>query len=345
MLKRIFSIDYLRDVAFIAGFFVAALVSSAAAAEPLTVMSWNLEWFFDDFSGDNYSDLAKEQSAPDRVSWDWKRDLVAKSIASVNPTIAALQEIEGRRVLWYLTRSLDREHKREFGEICIEGKDHFTEQDVGFLFRRPADLIMQTQFNRSGVTSRDTQFFDVTKHLLAVFDFPVGDSFERVTLLNVHLRSRDEGAPIRIRQARLIRQWLKSAIESGENVIVLGDINTEENAIHSSLISEMTVLTGRDTPSTDDDLVDLHVYLSGANPQTHILRGKNFDRILVSRSLIEDRAGVPDLVFKSIEIRSELNVQGEVDEPLQHWERYWEIPSNQRDLSDHHPVIATFEVK
>ncbi len=35
-------------------------------AEPLTVMTWNLEWFFDDNAGDNFSELAKEKASPSR---------------------------------------------------------------------------------------------------------------------------------------------------------------------------------------------------------------------------------------------------------------------------------------
>ncbi len=32
-----------------------------SALEPMTVMTWNLEWFYDDEAGDNYSELGKEK--------------------------------------------------------------------------------------------------------------------------------------------------------------------------------------------------------------------------------------------------------------------------------------------
>ncbi|TWU45570.1 Endonuclease/Exonuclease/phosphatase family protein [Novipirellula aureliae] len=319
---------------------------SAAEPEELSVMTWNLEWFFDDLSGDNYSELAKEKAAPDRTLWAWKRDAVAKSIAKAKPTIVAVQEIENRRVLWYLTRALDRDFSSQYEELCLEGGDHFTEQDVGLLYRKPADLILQTLFNRSLATQKDDAYFDVSKHIMAVFEFPLGnDKVERVTLLNVHLRARAEAMPLRIRQARLLQQWIGGTIRSGQAVILLGDLNTEETGDRMKPNSDMGVATGLETKTKDDDLVDLHRFLDRKSGQTHMITGKQFDRIMVSRSLIEDTPRIPDLVFKSIRIHPELNIQASPDDPEKHWEGYWEIPSSERDISDHYPVIATFEVK
>jgi hypothetical protein len=79
--------------------------------------------------------------------------------------------------------------------------------------------------------------------------------------------------------------------------------------------------------------------------QTHLLAGREFDRILVSPSLLEDKPGVPDLVFKKIEIRRDLAIRGAADTPSQHWDDQWETTNKHLDLSDHYPVIATFEVK
>ena len=105
----------------------------------------NQQTLADELADDNYSKLAREKSAPSRPDWDWRRDAFAKSIAEVRPTILAVQEAENRRVLWYLTRALVRNHKEEYQELCFEGRDHFTEQDVGLLFRPPADVVSTIQ--------------------------------------------------------------------------------------------------------------------------------------------------------------------------------------------------------
>src|SRR6476659_3280693 len=96
---------------------IASLAGSAAADAPpekLVVATWNLEWFFDDHTGDNFSDLARQQSAPGAEQWEWKLAGVAKAIAQMKPAILALQEVENRRVLYYLTRKLKSDYGLDY---------------------------------------------------------------------------------------------------------------------------------------------------------------------------------------------------------------------------------------
>lgn len=316
---------------------------SPAQAEDLTVMTWNLEWFYDENQGDNYSKLAKEQSAPSRKDWEWKRDQVAKSLADAKPSVVGLQEVESRRILWYLTRSLDRNFSLEYRELGIQSRDHFTEQDVGFLVRPPVDVvsIFQGVFSRQ-IPNRD-QFNDVTKHLMVTLDVPVGNSFERVHVMNLHLRARAEVEPIRMKQARLVHRWIEKLIQAGENVIVLGDFNTEERGNTTRPNSDVGIIAGLETATTNDDLVDLNLRLPRGDRQTHLLDGRQFDRILCSRSLLTDDPDRVDLVFKKIEVRRDLCVRGKPDTADEHWDSYWKMSEQERDLSDHYPLIATFE--
>src|SRR5262245_41055289 len=92
----------------------ATLIAVAAADEKpkkLTIATWNLEWFFDQYTGDNSAELAKKQSAPSREDWDWKLAGVAKVISEIEPDILALQEVENRRVLFYLSQKLKKDYK------------------------------------------------------------------------------------------------------------------------------------------------------------------------------------------------------------------------------------------
>lgn len=318
----------------------------ATAGEPLTVMTWNLEWFFDNETGDNYSKLAREKSTPSRAQWDWRRDAIAASIAKANPTVVAVQEAENRRVLWYLARALERNHKQNYRELGIQGRDHYTEQDVGMLFRSPASLLNTVQYAMTDRMRKTEQYYDVSKHLMAVFEFPVGDSFERVIVFTLHLRSGADAEPLRRRQARLVHHWIGSAVAAGEHVIVLGDLNTEQRG-HSKTNpdSDLGILSGSETRDKKDDLVDLNLTLARHQRQTHLLAGREFDRIFCSPSLMKDIPGKPNLVFQSIEVRADLAIQGPPDTASQHWDAYWKQRDDQRDLSDHYPVIATFEVK
>ena len=308
-------------------------------------MTWNLEWFYDDDQGDNHSRLGKEKSAPSRAEWDWRRDAIAKSIAEARPTVLAVQEVESRRVLWYLARALTRNHSLEYHEAGLEGRDHFTEQDVGLLIRPPIDLLSLFQGAYPRRMRATNLYYDVTKHLMAVLEFQHDETRERVIVMNTHLRSRPEGEPLRLRQARLIHHWIADAIRRGENVILLGDFNTEETGDVTRAKSDLGIASGRETEDTEDDLVDLTLKLASDDRQTHLLDGRQYDRIFCSRSLLNDDPSRRDLVFKKIEVRRDLAIRGDQDTPEQHWENYWKLSPNERDLSDHFPLMATFEVR
>ena len=92
----------MRIALVILGWTVFAAAACAQAREHprrLTVMTWNVEWFFDNESGDNYSDLAKEKTAPSRRQWDWKRDAVAQSIADSRPEQTSVYGVRVHGVL------------------------------------------------------------------------------------------------------------------------------------------------------------------------------------------------------------------------------------------------------
>lgn len=329
----------------LAALFVALQRAGSAEPEPLTVMTWNLEWFYDEHRGDNYSRLAKEKAAPDRESWDWRRDAVANSLVTARPTIAAVQEVESQRVLWYLAGAIERREELGYRSIGYPSRDYYTEQDVGMLIRPPADLLQTTQYWLSESLRQQDRYHDVTKHLVAVFEFPVGERRERVTVVNAHLRSGVAGETQRKRQARLLHYWVADLIRQKQNLIVLGDFNSEVRGDKRPAGSDLGILAGKETDSTDDDLVDLNLRLPETDRQTHLLPGREFDHIFCSPALMDDEPGVPDLVFQSIELRRDLVIRGDVDDPDRHWESYWEIPARERDLSDHIPLMATFEVR
>lgn len=323
----------------------AAEPAGRTSGDDFTVATWNLEWFYDDAGGDNYSKLAREQSARDRNAWNWKRDAVAEAIAALEPDVVAFQEIEGQRVLYYLTQALGRLGATPFRIGFVEGSDYHTEQDVGFLVRRGTDITRIARYEQSRAMFESDQFHNVAKHAEIVVDVPVGDGVETVTIMTVHFRAREEAVEPRTRQARLIHAWLRDRIAAGENIIVLGDTNSETTELPAPGGSDLAALTGRDTPGDADDLVDLHRFLDPADRRTHLLDGKQYDRILVSPSLIEDAPGREDLVFESIAVRRDLAVRQGIDSPETHWDKYWETAPAERDTSDHWPVVARFSVK
>ena len=60
--------------------------------------------------------------------------------------------------------------------------------------------------------------------------------------------------------------------------------------------------------------------------------------------MIDDDPSIKDWVFEKVEILPEVSTRG--TEPIDdHWERRYTKPIEQRDLSDHFPVMATFRLK
>ncbi|HMP79244.1 MAG TPA: endonuclease/exonuclease/phosphatase family protein [Pirellulaceae bacterium] len=326
---------------------IAATLADADKArgddpESIRIASWNVEWFFDHYAGDNRSDLAKEKTAPSRASWQWKLSTTAKIIAELEPTIIALQEIENQQVLFNLVRELEEQHGLKYRYAYIPGYDFFTEQDVAFLYQH--GLVEYSRREQSPEMFESREYYNLNKHLFARFEFGTGDNKESVTLVNVHLRSGAEQEDIRKRQMRLLKAWIDPLLVRGENVILLGDLNTEQFVGQYGADSDMGIATGMHTPQTEDDMIDLHQFLPEPLRNTHITE-KQLDRLIVSPALTKDIPGRRDLVFSRIITRRDLVIGDDMDPVEDHFNRYWELPDATRDVSDHYPIMAEFIFK
>ncbi len=345
-----------RTIVWTAGWALWISVSTAGAqaldpAPPLLrVMTWNVEWMFDDYQGDNRSDLAREQSSPSREYWENKRNRVAELLAEVRPEIVALQEIEGYETLAEITAQLKSAHQLSYRFAFIQGSDRFTEQDVGLLVR--GGLTSFRRHEQSKAMFNSEQFYNLSKHLVGEFQW--ANIASPLTVMNVHLRATSEAEELRIKQARLARHWLDPLIQSGQDVIVLGDFNTEHN-ISAKMDAANLAIDGTTAPETAADLapligsnaqprlIDLLSRLADPGQSTHLILNKQFDRILVSESMLVDDPGV-DWCFQQIEVFSREVVHGAQDGP-EHWSRRLTLPLSELDVSDHFPVMATFELK
>jgi endonuclease/exonuclease/phosphatase family metal-dependent hydrolase len=324
-------------------FLVLGQAHGVLADEPpqrLTICTWNVEWFFDDHTGDNFADLAKQQAAPSREEWDWKLAKVAEVLGKLRPTIVALQEVENRRVLFYLTSKLRREHDLNYRVAYIEGEDFFTEQDVAILAQ--SGLERYSRRERLGQELEREDFQSLTKHLFADFAWGQGEQRVELTLLNLHTRATPQGAELRQKQARLARHWLRQEIDAGRHVVILGDLNAEEPAQAAAPLSEIGIFRGLDTPTTADDLADVLLSLRDEPRGTH-LTGKQYDRILF-RAPLAGGEGQPALVLRSVAIRRDLVIRGK-EQDREHFNVFWKIPQAERDISDHYPLVAEFELR
>lgn len=310
------------------------------APEALRVMSWNVEWMFDDDLQDNDSPLAREQSAPSTEYWNSKLSGVASVIAQAQPDILALQEIEGRQTLSDLVRELKDTHRLSYRYAFIEGNDSFTEQDVGVLYS--SGLVAYGRREQSRAMFNSQEFYNLSKHILAEFRWEGVTS--PLVVLNVHLRATAEAEGLRVRQTRLISRWLSPNLTAGQDVIVLGDFNAEGPATpaNSGAASpELAVLLGAGEPPMMHDL--LAQLTTTPPPTTHLILDKQFDRILASHSLMVDEPGT-DWSLQSVEVWRQGVIRGAAD-GAGHWDKRLKLPTDDLDLSDHFPVVAVFVLR
>lgn len=309
----------------------------ASAPDSLRVMTWNVEWMYDDYKGDNRSKLAKEQSAPSKKYWNAKVGGVAKVLADAQPDIVALQEIEGAQTLREIAAKLNSEHKLAYRFAFIQGADTFTEQDVGFLVRSGLEngLVSYRRHEQTKAMYDSREYHNVSKHLVGEFRW---EGMERpMNVMTVHLRATADAEEPRVKQAKLARKWLEPNLSRGEDVILLGDLNSEHSA--GSIQGDIAAIVGENGPK----MVDLLEYLDDKSAQTHLVLDKQFDRILVSESLMDDTAG-EDWVFDHIEILVDPIIRGKRDSE-EHWSERLTMSEDELDLSDHFPVMATFLLK
>jgi endonuclease/exonuclease/phosphatase family metal-dependent hydrolase len=317
--------------------FASASVAADPRPERLSICTWNLEWFFDAYTGDNSAEVARKESAPSREEWDWKVGVVADAVAKMKPTILCLQEIENRRVLLTLAKRLREGHGLDYKVAYVQGEDFFTEQDVGILY-----LSGMVEFGRrvsSEVQRADKSTYGLQKHLFARFAWGEGEAREELLLFNFHFRAMENADEIRRRQSTLLRQYLADHPALPKNVVLIGDTNTNQSYEETTPSGDTGILRGLNQDDPRLIYEDLHRFLAPEDRPTHII-GKQFDRIIVSPAMMSKEES--SLVFRGVQTRKDLNTRGK-EQDRDHWNIYWQIPQEERDVSDHFPLIAEFE--
>jgi endonuclease/exonuclease/phosphatase family metal-dependent hydrolase len=308
--------------------------------DQLVIATWNLEWFFDDETADNRSDLARAQSAPSRTAWQWKVNECARVIADIAPDILAVQEVENRKVLADLVNRLRERHNLFYRVAWAEGTDISTEQDVAILHR--GGLIRYGRWEQTSTMFRSNRYYNVSKHLFAEFAWRHEAQSVRLLVCTAHLRAQPEQEAIRVRQARLLHYWVAPALRAGQDVLLLGDWNTEVLFGEAVQGRDLGVLMGHETMSVEDDLIDAHSKIADGVMQTH-LSGRQYDRILLSRTLDQDDPQRRDWVLHSTSVRRDLVVRGRGPDGQEHFDNYYAIPASERDVSDHYPVVIVLK--
>ncbi|MDX9866370.1 MAG: endonuclease/exonuclease/phosphatase family protein [Kiritimatiellia bacterium] len=192
----------------------------AAEPAPLVVASWNVENLFD--TEDDPANEGDDGFTPRGwMRWTGERyrlklDHLAEIIARMRPDVLCLTEVENRRVLEDLARTLERQHA--FGLPVIVHRDAEEKRgiDVALLARTAPDA---TRWLRTAPGQRE----------VLVCDFSFGG--RRLAVLVNHWKSqlgkKAESDEIRRREARAVRAFLDERLraEPAAAILVAGDFN------------------------------------------------------------------------------------------------------------------------
>ncbi len=209
--------------------FSISIAASAAAAEGLTLATWNLEWMMTPRTFDGLAasciDSARRAGGNERAipcdlvpKGRWSEDDLARlrAFAATLPAdVIALQETDGREAARQIFP--DREY-------CFTKRRHV--QNVGFAIRRGIPFRCNRDVRALGLPGNDVRWgADVT--------IDPGAPGE-IRLLAVHLKSacqRDPltdsrpGCGILQRQVPVLEEWIDRRARAGDAFAVLGDFN------------------------------------------------------------------------------------------------------------------------
>ncbi len=302
--------------------------SAGAEVEPTSfkVVALNACWLFDGVGEESFSTAPQSPEEAEAHLAD-----VALYLASVDPDFVSVAEIEDDGMLDRLNEKLGGDYHR----IFVQGTDDYTGQDVAGLSRFPV-----VEIGRSDAQVRypipESQLRaprgieEVYKHYWATT--AVGG--KTIALIGLHLLAYPDELDRVVRreaQASIIRDLAKGFLDEGYEVIILGDVNDFDIDVCDAAGNEPRSCVDRLLKDVDpnregDELVNVCNRLEQCERYTYWYdRNRNgiddgdeehsqIDHIYVSQGLI------PHLIDVRIDHVYEA-----------------------RTVSDHWPVIATFE--
>ena len=272
-----------------------ALLATPAAAEPLRVLTQNLNRLFDDVDNGNREKVLSSRRFQQRVK------TAAKKFGGYYglPHIIALQEVENQNVLSRIAAEIEKHYRVRYRVILIPGRD-LSGINLGFMLRHGVKIKQVEQlFRDRGFGAEDHPLF--TRPPLYLEACFVENC---LVLLNLHLRSMrgidsaSDGERVRrkrLAQAEALAGWIDRRQKSRprDSLLVLGDFNalTPSDAhvdvagiIRGNPDNRSARVDGRDL--VDPDMVDLTRMIPEKKRYSYVFRRqkKQLDYMYVNRA-------------------------------------------------------------
>lgn len=287
------------------------LFTSATSAEPLRVLSQNMNRLFDDVDDGNREQILSSGRYRQRIKTAAKRFGERFGL----PHIIALQEVENLNVLRSIALELQQRYSARYRQVLIPGEDT-SGINIGFLLRYGIEIKKVDQlFREQRLDAEGNPLF--TRPPLYLEACLIENC---LTLVNLHLRSMRglESAEQRERvmrkrklQAETLAAWVdtRQRVRADLSLLLLGDFNaltpSDEYVDVAGIIrgnpdNARTRLRARDL--VDPDLVDLTEMIPADKRYSYVFRRRKqlLDYMLVNRAFAAD---VESIAFSRIDYR------------------------------------------
>lgn len=287
------------------------LFSGCASAEPLRVLTQNLNRFFDDVDDGMQEKVLSQKRFGQRVRTAAKKFGETYGL----PQIIALQEVENLNVLNRIAAEIERRYNVRYRPILLPGHDP-SAINLAYLVRHAVEIRKVEQLFRDKTFGADRQFL-FSRPPLYVEACHIEIC---LSLLNLHLRSMrgidgaSRGERVRrkrLAQAEAIARWSNRLQNSraGVSLLILGDLNALTPAddhvdiagvIRGNPDNRNKRLRGPDL--VQPDLVDLTLLIPQKKRYSFVYkrRKQQLDYMLVSQAFSAD---VEHIAFGRIDNR------------------------------------------
>ncbi len=241
-----------------------AFAAPAVAAEPLRILTQNMNRLFDDVDDGNGETVLATSRFERRVETAARRFGQYFGL----PHVIALQEVENLNVLGRIAAEIEARHAARYRPLLLSGQD-ISGINLAYLVRDDVEIRRLEQLFRDlRLDLDDAPLF--SRPPLYVELCYRGDC---LALVNVHLRSMrgiddpDDGARVRrkrLLQAEALAAWADRRQRQAASLLLLGDFNALRPSdayvdvigiVSGNPDNSRTRLAGRDL--VDPDLVDL----------------------------------------------------------------------------------------
>jgi len=293
-----------------------------------TVVALNACWLFDGIGEEQFNTAPQcEEDAEERLT------KVANYLATVDADFITIEEIESADMLHRLNEKLGG----QYHEIFVQGTDDYTGQDVAGLSRVPvlamgrSDATQTYPIPGSKIRApRGTE--DVAKHFWATIE--LGD--EIITFIGLHLLAYPDELERFVRreaQALIIQNLAKEFFDLGHEVVILGDVNDFDSVVCDAADNDPRSCVDLLFKDIDPDVDGDELFNAAASIPQEQRYTYWYD---------ENRNGIDDGPEEHSMIDHMYVTRGLADAIID--VRIDHAGYEARTVSDHWPIIATFDL-